>query len=445
MLQLSNFEPSPANVKSIIDKFKQNQLNRLNKLWDYYDGKNIIKDRTMQTGKPNNRLVHEYCKYVTDTVSGYFLGINVKYTSSDEEYLKAFISIVEDNFEEDENLELAKQASIFGYGVEILYQNEISKTRFKRVDPRSTILIFGTSINSFLLGAIRFYKETGLDNKETEIAVVYTKEEIITYKKTDEVYEEINREIHYFKEVPVIVYKNNEEMKSDFEGIIDLVDAYDKSQSDSSNDFEYFTDAYLIISGHAGGLDDQDEDEDKAYRNMRQRRVMFLGEKGAAQFLTKTINDTATENYKDRLNSDIHKFSMTPDLSDEKFAGNLSGISIEFKILPLEQRTKMKENKFRTALKKRREIITNILNAKEGTSYDYREIKEEFKRNVPRNTKELTETIMQFADRISDKTLFELLPQIKDADEEIRRLQEERKTDDNNQYNVFEVEEEENE
>lgn len=439
---MSTFNPTAANVKKIIETFKKKELPRLNKLWNYYDGKNKILRRTMQSGKPNNKLVHEYCKYVTDTVSGYFMGINVKYSSNNNDYLKEFNEVIEDNFEEDENFELAKYASIYGYGVEILYQNEKSLTRFKREEPRQVILIFGTSIDSFLIGAIRIYTETDLHDKKIEVAEVYTDTEIITFKKREEDFVETDRKIHYFGEIPIILYKNNEEMKGDFEGVISLVDGYDKSQSDTANDFEYFTDAYLIISGHGGGLEvgEEGEEDAEAYKSMREKRVMFFGEKGDAKFLVKEINDTATENHKNRLNADIHKFSMTPDLTDEKFAGNLSGIAIEFKILPLEQRTKMKENKFRTGFKKRRELITNILNKKRGTKYDYREIKEEFRRNLPQNTIEQTETIIKIADHISKRTLFELLPQIHDPEQELKRLKNEEKEDDNNQYDNFEEE-----
>jgi SPP1 family phage portal protein len=447
LIQLSEFNPTGENVGKIINMFKRKELPRLNRLWDYYDGKNKILNRTMQSGKPNNKTVHEYCKYITDTVSGYFLGNNVKYSSDNKEYLQKYSEIIEDNFEEDENFELAKKASIFGYAVELLYQNENALTRFKRDDPRNVILIFGTNINSFIIAAIRYYTENDLEGKKVEIAEVYTENEIIEFRKLKNKFKEESRYNHYFGEVPVILYKNNEEMKGDFEGVISLVDGYDKSQSDSANDFEYFTDAYLIISGY-GGLDLEDDAEDgeedareEAYKNMREKRVMFFEEKGEAKFLIKEINDTATENYKNRLNADIHKFSMTPDMTDEKFAGNLSGIAIQFKTLPLEQRTKMKENKFRTGFKKRRELITNIMNIKHGTSYDYREIKEEFTRNLPQNDKDETERILMQADHISERTLLELLPDIKDVDQEIERLKKEREDDDNDEYDNFKQEE----
>lgn len=345
MLRLESFEPTPANVAKVVDLFRGHELLRLNQLWDYYDNVHKINSRIMTDGKPNNKLAHGYCKYITDTITGYFMGINVKYASDDEDYLADYTEILADNFEDDENFELAKKASIFGYAVEVVYQNEDAQTRYKRVDPREMILIFGSRLDSYLLCAVRIYTVKTLDDKLTEYADVYTIEEIIHYSRQNgqTTFSELGRESHYFGEVPVVIYANNEEMRGDFEQVLTLVDAYDQAQSDSANDFEYFTDAYLVFT-NAGGLDDGSSNGDdidaqnKLYANLRKNRVMFLDEKGDARFLIKDINDAAMENYKNRLNADIHKFGMVPDLSDKEFAGNLSGVAIKFKLLPLEQK-----------------------------------------------------------------------------------------------------------
>lgn len=440
MLRLESFAPTPLNVAKVIDRFKACELPRLNKLWDYYDNKHAIEQRPMDTNKPNNKLAHGYCKYITDTITGYFMGINVKYSSDNEEYLAAYSEIIEDNFEEDENFELAKKASIFGYATEIVYQNEDAQTRCKRVDPREMVLMFGSRLDSYLIAAIRFYAVKQLDDTLTEYADVYMPDEIISYSRRDggAAFVEIGREPHYYGEVPVVVYTNNEEMRGDFEQVIELVDAYDKSQSDSANDFEYFTDAYLVMQGYSGlESSDDPKDQAEAYSTLRQNRLIFMDKEGKAYFLTKEINDAATENFKNRLNADIHKFGMVPDLSDKEFAGDLSGIAIRFKILPLEQKVMIKENKFRTALAKRREMITQMINIKQGAAYDYREIAEDFTRNLPQNVKEDTETILMLDGVVSKRTLLELLPQVDDVDQELDRLAEEQAKDDLSQYDQY--------
>jgi len=362
------------------------------------------------------------------------MGVPVKSKSSDEEYLEEYKKILDDNFYTDVNFELAKSAAIFGYACELIYQNEDAITKFKKLDPRETILVFGTSMREFLLCGIRYYKTTDLDNNVTEIAEVYTTDGIQYFSKNknqNEFVEDINKmQLNKFDDIPIIVYKNNDEMKSDFEDILSLNDAYDTSQSNTANDVDYFNDAYMVISGN-NGIEDDEEDENGSGKTstaekMKKNRMLFFPDGGDAKFLIKEINDSATENYKKRLNNDIHKFSMTPDLADEKFAGNLSGIAIKFKTIPLEENATEKENKFRVGLRKRCELITYMLNTKKNKDYNYLDITEEFTRNLPVNEMEITNMILSLSNVVSRRTLLELLPQINNVDEELKRLEEEK-------------------
>lgn len=433
MIKLENFEINGKNIGKIVDIFIQDYLPRLNKLYAYYCNDNDILKKSGEKGKPNNRLACAYAKYITTLQTGYFMGIPVKEKSSDEEYLKNYTDILKDNFINDINFEMAKRASIYGYGTEIIYQNEDAETKIKVLDPRETILIFGNSMNEFLLSAIRYYTSKDIDGKEKEVAEIYTEREIRYFyreeHKKDFEEDEKKMAFHLFDDIPIVLYKNNEEMKSDFEDILGLNDAYDTSQSNTANDVDYFNDAYMTIEG-SNAIADNDIDGEPTGKSeaeiMKESRIMYFPDGGSAKFLTKEINDSATENYKNRLCNDIHKFSLTPDLADEKFAGNLSGIAIKFKTIPLEGSATEKENKFRVALRKRCELVTNMINKKMNKDYDYRGITEEFTRNLPQNEKETTDTILSMSNFISHRTLLELLPQIEDVDEEISRIEEEK-------------------
>lgn len=445
MIRLEKFEPTAENVGKIVDYFRHSQLPRLNRLWDYYDAKTDKKKEQEDPERPDNKLAHAYARYITTIQTGYFMGVNVKYRSSNEEYLDKYTALLKDNFEEDVNFELAKSQSIFGYGVELVYQNKVGDTRFKKLDPREVILVFSPQIEEFLLCAIRYYQSQELGGEMVQHAVVYTDDEIRTFKTADKGkgFTIVKTEENIFKEIPIVIYKNNEEMKSDYEDMLTLNNAYDTSQSNTANDVDYFNDAYMLIKGYndvASGADMEDGAVgDSSGRSgsdpIQKGRLIYFPDGGDARFLTKDINDNATENYKSRLNSDIHKFSLTPDLADEKFAGNLSGIAIKFKTIPLEQNAKPKENKFRVGLRKRREIISRIFAIK-GKAYDYREIDEEFTRNLPVNALEETNRILAIAPFISRRTLLEKLIDIEDVDEEIKRLKEEADEYDSREYEL---------
>ena len=112
-------------------------------------------------------------------------------------------------------------------------------------------------------------------------------------------------------DIPVIVFWNNEEQQGDYEPHTSLVDAYDKAQSDTGNDMEYFTDAYLWIKGASeiveAALTGEDGEGDgaRAVRDFRKNKLLMLDENGQAGWLVKNVNDTATENYKNRLYKDL--------------------------------------------------------------------------------------------------------------------------------------------
>ncbi len=99
----------------------------------------------------------------------------------------------------------------------------------------------------------------------------------------------------------------------DFEAVISEIDAYDKLESDSLNEMEYFSDCYLALYGMTGT-----ESDDIA--SMKQNRVLLLDTDARAEWLTKNINDNYLENEKNRLDKNIHKFSYCPPMTDEDFS-----------------------------------------------------------------------------------------------------------------------------
>jgi SPP1 family phage portal protein len=142
------------------------------------------------------------------------------------------------------------------------------------------------------------------------------------------------------------------------------------------NDFEYFVDAYLALYGFTADSED--------IVKMKQNRVLLMDEGTKAEWLIKNENDSLTENMKNRLDKDIHKFAKCPNMSDEEFAGNASGIAIKFKMLGTENLVSIKERKFKKGLQQRLELIsmiTGVLSA----GFDWRSIDITFTRNIPTN------------------------------------------------------------
>ena len=206
-------------------------------------------------------------------------------------------------------------------------------------------------------------------------------------------------------------------------------DAYNKAQSDTANDLEYFTDAYLVISGAGGGLvNDETDGEDEPRSLMgsfRDNRLLELPEKGMAEWLVKTINDSATEHYKDRLRNDLFFLSQVPALTDEHFASNISGIALKYKLIGLEELSIEKENKFRSALRKKIKFILGFISLRLNRSYDPAAIDIVFSRNNIENLSEMADNARKLDGIISKETLLSTLAFIENPAAELERIKEE--------------------
>jgi SPP1 family phage portal protein len=172
---------------------------------------------------------------------------------------------------------------------------------------------------------------------------------------------------------------------------------------------------------------------------MKEARQIFLDADGSVEFLLKQINDTASENYKTRIIQDLHKLSLTPNITDEQFSNNVSGIAMKYKLYGLEQKSSIKERKMKKGLQRRIELICNFLNI--SKNYDYLSVTMQFTRNFIDNFADIADGVVKIAPFISKSTLLGLLPFVEDVEYELEKIEQEQSE---MQVNLFrEVEDEE--
>ena len=429
MVSLNTIEELTEKViKRIIETHRSSVLPRLQNLEKYYNANNAIKNRVMSDpSKPNNKIANAYASYITDTLVGYFIGEPITYTSNDNVLLQDLNMILEYNDEADENAELAKNASIYGVAYEMLYLSEDDKMiRFKALNPKEVIPIFDKTVEQNLLAVLRYYEDYDYveDNTYTIVEVIDNK--MVRRYKLDTDLSLLEEYPHYFSMVPVAIFKNNEEESGDFEQVISLIDAYDKMESDSLNDFEYFVDAYLALYGFTADAED--------VAQMKENRVLLMDEGTSAEWLVKQTSDAYVENMKNRLDKDIHKFAKCPNLSDQEFASNASGIAIKFKLLGTENLVSIKERKFKRGLQQRLELMS-MINSVLGEGFDWRAIDIIFTRNIPSNDTDIANMVNTLKDIVSEETLLAQIPFVEDVQNELEKLKKER--EENKELNPF--------
>lgn len=384
-------------------------------LESYYQGKHkVLQERKRDSTAPNNRIVNNMARYITDTAVGYFLGQPVVYSSPNETYLTALQDIFDYNDEQDLNTELAKLCSIDGHAVEMLYIDTDGMIRQSKLNPGNVVLIYASDTQA-LLGALRTIISTDKSHNQIKKVEWWDSQQCWSFRSFNGgSLELMDIQEHYWHDVPFIEYLNNEERLGDFEGVISIIDAYNRVQSNTANFFQYNDEALLKIT-KMGDVTSQD------VRNMKEKGAIILEDGGDIDWLIKSINDTGLENYKKRLREDMHLFSSVPNLTDENFGGSLSGVAISYKLWGLEQVCAIKERKFKKGLQRRLELLTTILNLK-GGSYDYRDIDIQFRRNKPQNLLEIAQIMSTLAPQVSHETLLQMLPTIDNVKDELERI-----------------------
>lgn len=402
-------------LKERLDMFRQAELPRLLRLGAYYAGHHEILRQSKDPGKPDNRLVNNFCKAITDSTVGYFMGIPVGYDSSDEETLTEVLRISARSDEPFLNSALARDLSVYGVAAEMLWCDGDGMVCASALSPENTFGVYSDDVGHSLLAAVRFFlKANG------KLAVQYI-DDCAIHELEESCGElvPVSERAHYFGGVPVNFYTNNRDAFGDFEPVLTLVDAYNRLQSESVNDFELFADSYLAISGMGGtGTEDLEA--------IRRNRVLLLDDGGDAKWLTKSVNDSYIENLKTRIAKDIYRFSGTVDISELIGGGELlSGVAMKYRLIGFENRVSVTEQHFRRGLMRRWRLIDGLYDTW-GKHFDSNSIKANFTRNIPGNIEAAAELAEKLSGIVSRKTLLGLLPFVENIADECERIENEK-------------------
>ena len=254
------------------EDYRNNELPRLQRLYDYYDGKHDIlhkKNRTSE--KADAKVVSGYASYISTIATAYFLGKPISYKA--DEGLKEYDRLSEYLATEEEqktNFELALNTSIFGKAYELLYINNAKELKSKCLDTRDVFVIKDNTIDKNIIGAVRFGLDKIEANKIEVTLEVYDSTTVTTYKyfvtsnyeakDLSNAKNKIKRRFHGFNSVPIIEFLNNKNQKGDFENVITYIDAYNTAVSTSVDDLTDFSDAYLVLK-NLGGTTAEDIEE----------------------------------------------------------------------------------------------------------------------------------------------------------------------------------------
>ena len=409
------------DLKEALETFIKNELPNLQKMEDYYSGEhNILNKKNRTTDKEDAKLIHDYPGYITTIATAYFLGKPISYTLQDDKLKKDFEKLSEylsTEEEQQENFEHSENCSIFGKSYELWYKNVDNTIGNVVVDPRDCFILRDNTVKKEITAAVRWDKTKNKEDKWVYTLEVYDSTTVTTYEFLSESdKKEVPNikgvtKLHGFNQVPIIEFLNNKRAFGDFKKVVSLIDGYDETASTSVDDMTDFTDALLVLT-NVGGTDKE------TLKKIKEDKLMLIDDDGDAKWLIKQVNDSYAQNNKNRLNQDIHKFSMIPDMQDKEFSGNSSGVALGYKLLALEQLAAQKEMHLKKAINQRLQLMIDFHNLKISP----KDIQKVFTRNVPKNLVEAADTAQKLQGIVSHETILSILPFIEDAKVELEKI-----------------------
>ena len=225
---------------------------------------------------------------------------------------------------------------------------------------------------------------------------------------------------HWFGGVPVIAYTNNDERQGDFEQILSLIDAYDGLMSSRLTDKKKFVDALLVFFGMT--LAEGDE-----ARLAREKFIDGAPLDARAEYIQKTFNESEVQVLADSLVREMHKMTLTVDMSDEQFAGNSSGQALKLKLLTMDLLSRSKMRRMERGLRERLALYNHWLVVRGAMGVvDHSQVDVVFTPDLPINESEIVDMVCRLQGIVDDQTLLSQLWFVRDPAEAVENLRRQR-------------------
>ena len=369
-----------AHTKTLYDRYKTRE-----DAVPIFSREPRFKHEDKEIEELNNQVNNDFFSEIADIAVGYFAGKAASYkyqdTGSDEtekaveEAQKTLSDFVARNNMYDVNMETTKYATICGYAGRLFYIDTEGNERVMPVAPYNTIILFENEMTE-PFAAIRYYSTFDVDDTESYKAEYYDATHIRYYEGQKGSLTFKEEKPHMFDYCPLQGIPRNRELLGDAEKVLALIDDYDKTVSDNSNDIEGNTNAHMVFKNVI-----IDNPEMAKARKSGAFKFSTMGQDSDVYYLVKNVNDTFNTNHLDRLEDNIYRFSKTPNLNSEEF-GTASGIALKFKITGLESKCGAFEAKCMSADTYMYKLLASSF-IKKRIAFDPLQCYTEYKRNFP--------------------------------------------------------------
>lgn len=420
-----NNEINQNNVMEWLQTFQTNILPQRIKLGEYYDGKNCIVKQGAVKGRPNYSINVNMAKYIVDVATGYAFGIPVTYDTTDEntktileklQYINKNCNSAEVDFQQGGDM------ATFGVSYQLIMAKEGTEPLedriiYKRLDPLKTFYVTDNTVLQNTLCAVYFHKYTENRQDKTKI-YVYDAVNLYIFAGFEGNFTLISTEAHNMGAIPIIQSLNNDDAFGDFEQVTDLLDSLSLAISNNTDNLQSIANAILAISG--GTLNKEQIAE------INQYKVANLPVGAAMEWIIKNINPEAEKMQIDNLLKFLFQISQVPNLTDDAFGGNQSGVAMRYKLWGLDQLFVTKTTKYKKSIFQRFKILLHLLQYQFKSNVAMLDnIDVTFTRNFPQDNSEVYQMVNALNGVVTKRTLLSNIPIVEDVDDELKELDKE--------------------
>ena len=440
-VQTDNIEINAKNVENWINTFNAEILPERKKYGDYYDGKNAIVKQGAVENRPNYSINVNMAKYIIDVATAYTFGVPVSYRTENEQQ-KAILDKLQYILKNcnANKVDFKQGGDMSTYGVSyqlILAPNENKsiygivrkqpkiedRIKIKSLSPLQTFYVVDSTILENPVCAVYMYNYTEKNINKVRV-YVYDNTFLYVYNGTGGTIGNLeSKEPHNMGAIPVIQCMNNEDAYSDIQGVVDLLDSLSLCVSNNTDDLQSIANAILFVSG--AGLNEEQ------IANVNTTKIAQSPAGGAKmEWVIKNINPEATKQQIDYLLDFIFQISQVPDLTDDSFGGNQSGVAMQYKLWGMDQLWITKTSNYEEALYQRLRILLHLLQYQFDSNVALLDdITITFSKNLPTDTANIIDTVVKLKGIVADDTLLAQIPFVEDVEAELDKLEKQAERD----------------
>ena len=337
--------------------------------------------------------------YSTNMVGGYLGGKSPVYSFSkgQEDFESTISDIRIYNDDATHFATINMDYLVYGAAYEYIYESIDNKIEYKRVNPLNAVMVYDYSLDPQRIALVRVLME---DN-DSLLLEITTKNYRRRYNDKGDLMpfwdyqdgqeREITEKQLFWGDLPAISYEHPKDISLSEPGW-EIVNMIENMLTNEKNMTQYNDNAKLIIKGHTtvhqaemvdtNGNTVVNPEWTAEIQRLYQAPALHFPVEGDASWLIKNVDYGGVLNTTTDLWDKYFILVSAPNVADDKFAGNVSGIAMKYKMYALDQLIVTFDRITRRGHHQRWKLITDRLNEL-GNNFNILDMHIDFAKNAP--------------------------------------------------------------